>query len=188
MVELKCKTCNSSFEVENWRKDRAKYCSAKCANIGSIAKNNISCSNCGKDFHIKKSQLERYNRNHGVYCSIKCYSMAKKVLMSGSLNHQYGLKGDLNSSFKGCEITRKNNNLTEIKVYCPENPNCDVNGRVSKHRLLVEENYKMFQDKCFEIKNGIVVLKKIYHMTRLIKFVPFFLIYFGPCHIRIKNC
>ena len=167
MVELKCKICDALFQIPNWRESTAKFCSKKCAAENMKGDSNVICSQCGKAFHKKKYSIEKYNRTHGIFCSTACYSVARKELMKGNGNHQYGLKGNLNASFKGEEVKRRNNKLTEIKIYCPENPNCDRNGRVSKHRLIVEENYKLFPDKCFEIKNGVIVLKKVYNIHHI---------------------
>ena len=84
----------------------------------------------------------------------------RKIWFTGSNNHQYGLKGKLNSSFKGQETEHQNHKITDIYVYCPNHPYADKNGRVVRHRLVVEQNSKMFDDEYFEVLNGITVLKK----------------------------
>lgn len=55
--------------------------------------------------------------------------------MKGEGNHQYGLKGEKNSSFKG-DVTMRNGYLFE---YCPNHPFCDECGRVRQHRLVAEK-------------------------------------------------
>lgn len=45
-------------------------------------------------------------------------------------------------------------------MYCPNHPYADKNGRVVRHRLVVEQNSKMFDDEYFDVVNGITVLKK----------------------------
>lgn len=101
----------------------------------------------------------------GSYCcSRECRAKYKSITFSGSGNHQYGLKGKLNSSFKGEETHKKNVNLTDIWVYKPEHPYANRSGRVKKHILIVEENHELFDDKYFENINGYIVLKKIYQV------------------------
>ena len=61
---------------------------------------NCICEVCGKLFHRKQSHI---NRNEHQYCSIKCKNIDNKVKMLGEGNHQFGLKGELNSSWKSNE-------------------------------------------------------------------------------------
>ena len=84
--------------------------------------------------------------------------------MTGKGNHQYGLKGELNASFKGKEIIKHNNSVDDIMVYDPTHPYADKHGRVRKHRLLVEQNYKLFDSKFFLYEGGRIVLKKEYEV------------------------
>ena len=151
-----CLNCGKEFEVPQYRKN-AKYCSVECRQEALKADMNCTCEVCGKKFHLKPFQLNRYKHH---CCSRECLNVLKSSLYSGEGNHQYGLKGDLNSSFKGKEIYKKNNDLIDIFVYCPDHPYCDKRGRVTKHRLMVEENYKLFDPKYFENINGRIVLKK----------------------------
>lgn len=39
-------------------------------------------------------------------------------------------------------------------VYCPNHPFCNKNGRVKQHRLIVEQNYQLFDTKYFTFVNG----------------------------------
>lgn len=82
--------------------------------------------------------------------------------MSGDGNHQYGLRGGENSSFKGEEIPHKNNSVVDIMVYMPQHPRADKNGRVAKHRLVVEQNASLFGSDFFDFVNGFLVLKDCY--------------------------
>lgn len=113
---------------------------------------------------MKEYQKTRYDRNHGYFCSRKCYSEYKKTVMLGEGNHQYGLKGRLNASFKGDEVLNKNHNIIDIFVYEPEHPYADKRGRVAKHRLIVENNHEMFGDNYFILINGHYTLKKEYNV------------------------
>lgn len=157
LITKTCPICGKEFQIPSWRKDTAKYCSKECRQIALRGEPNCTCEVCGKKFHLKPYQLNRYKHHT---CSKECVNKLKQILYSGAGNHQYGLKGNLNASFKGEEILKKNNSLTEIYVYCPNHPHADRNGRVTKHRLLVEQNYKMFDFKYFEQINEQIVLKR----------------------------
>ncbi len=165
LIKKICLNCGKEFEVPHWRKDTAKYCCSECQHNSNKKEPNCTCEICGKKFHLKPSQLKK-SKHH--CCSIECLNKLKSILYSGEGNHQYGLKGRLNSSFKGDEISKRNNNLIEIRVYDPTHPYCDKDGRVLKHRLIVEENYKIFDKKYFEVIDNRVVLKKqsqVHHLN-----------------------
>lgn len=157
MVKKICLICGKEFEVIPCREKTAKYCSTKCQNESLKGELNCTCEVCGKKFHRKQYQINKSKHNT---CSKECCNKLRKTLYAGENNHQWGLKGPLNASFKGIETKNKNNNVWDIKVYCPNHPHCDSRGRVSKHRLLVEEHYKNFDMKYFEEINGKLYLKK----------------------------
>lgn len=159
----KCKVCGKEFEYPHWREGKASYCSIKCQNMSLRAKNNVKCEVCGKEFHLKPYAIKK-RKVKKFFCSYKCLAEYKRVAFRGENNHQYGLKGDKNASFKGNEITRKNNRNIDVRVYMPQHPFCDKNGRVVKHRLVVEENHFLFDEKYFDKINGFVVLKKEYNV------------------------
>lgn len=164
IIKKICLNCGKEFEIPHWRENTAKYCSPKCRDESRKKEPNCICEICGKEFHLKPSQLKKYNHH---CCSTECLNKLKSILYTREGNHQYGLKGELNSSFKGNEILKNNNGLIEIRVYDPSHPYCDKNGRVLKHRLIVEKNYKIFDKKYFETINGRVVLKRSSHVHHL---------------------
>lgn len=151
-----CLICGKEFKVPRWRKN-AKYCSVECQHKSLRGENNCTCEICGKKFHIKPYHLNRYKHH---CCSKECIYKLKQKLYSGEGNHQYGLKGSLNSSFKGDEIERKNHNNVDIFVYDPTHPYCNKYGRVLKHRVIVEQHNERFDQKYFEEVNGRIVLKR----------------------------
>lgn len=80
---------------------------------------------------------------NGVVCSEECNKKNRSNLMSGEGNHQFGLKGSLNSSFKS-ELRKTSRGYYTVSK--PDHPYA-VNGRVLQHRLIVEENHEKFDDK-----------------------------------------
>ena len=154
IIKKICVICNKEFTIPHWRQHTAKYCSRECANIGLHGDNNCICPICGKPFHVKPYHLKKYGHSFGNYCSKKCLNEARKDLFKGKNNHQYGLKGPLNSSFKGHKTQTKNHKNIEQMIYCPTHPFCNKTGRVKEHRLIVEQNYKLFDSKYFTIIDG----------------------------------
>lgn len=158
-----CLTCGKEFEVPHWR-EAAKYCSPECRQEALKGELNCTCEVCGKKFHLKPYHKNKYKHH---CCSKKCLDILKQTLYFGEGNHQYGLKGELNASFKGFEILKQNNNVVDIFVYDPTHPYANKNGRATKHRLIVEQNYKQFDYKYFEEINGRIVLKKTSHVHHI---------------------
>lgn len=158
-IERICPMCGKTFNAPHWRPE-AKYCSPECRQKNLRAKPNLKCAACGKMFHRKPYAVARLKANEGYFCCLECAKVGMKIRMSGARNHQYGLKGRLNASFKGDEISHGNHNNTDIMVYKPEHPFCCHDGRVLKHRLIVEQNAQLFDQKWFVRINEAMYLKK----------------------------
>lgn len=167
MVNRVCEQCGKEFKVINSRKNSARFCCKACVDESKKAAANVVCTNCGEAFHMKPFQQNRYSRNHGFFCSRACFAEAKKRLMAGSNNHQYGLKGDLNSSFKGMEVSRKNNKQVDILIHAPNHPYEGNAGRVRNYRLAVETNYEKFDKDFFDYINGSYYLKPKIHVHHI---------------------
>lgn len=135
-----CHACGKEFFVPRWRA-KAKYCSVSCQHEGRKATPNAKCPICGASFHAKPFHVKKYKI---VCCSMECSKEHRRQLMTGDGNHQHGLKGDLNASFKGKERLRANNRLTECMVYVGEWYKYATKGRVPKHRFVIEKNYANF--------------------------------------------
>ena len=88
--------------------------------------------------------------------------------MKGENNHQYGLVGDKNTSFKGNEIISEFGYILE---YCPDHPfpyDKSVKGtRVFQHRLIIERNYQNFNPEYFIEINGKFYLKPEYSVHHI---------------------
>lgn len=152
---IKCEWCNKEFNVTPSRlKNKHICCSKQCASElkKSMTELNCVCEVCGKRFHRKASHC--YNH---IYCSMKCCAEALKVNMLGEKNHQFGLKGNLNSSWKS-DIRHTNYGYIKIRVW--EHPYHDYAGFVFEHRL-VAETYYLTTDNSIMI-DGKYYLKRDY--------------------------
>lgn len=164
----KCKICGNTNYLVDTKKFPKDYCSYKCYEEWSKwnKKPNCKCSICEKDMYLKPSRLKRVK--NGISCSIECSSKLKSKYFTGEGNHQFGLIGDLNSSFSENVIYNKAGYLVE---YCPGHPRPNDNSikgsRVLQHRLVVERNYKKFDFKYFEEINGWIVLKQEYDVHHI---------------------
>ena len=89
--KVKCEICGKEEIVSASRAKNYKTCSHKCSSIRrkSITILNCKCTNCGKNFHLKESQIKRYNRNMGIFCSGKCSTEYKKEYYLGKNNPNY---------------------------------------------------------------------------------------------------
>lgn len=116
--------------------------------------NNCTCDVCGKSFHRKPSQILTRKRH---YCSQACHYIGKREYMRGENNHQYGLKGAMNASWKSDE---KESRYGYKQLYCPEHPFRDGANCVFEHRLVAEE-YLLTDENSVEI-NGKKYLKPEY--------------------------
>lgn len=115
-----------------------------------------SCDWCGKTISMKQS---RFFRAQFHYCSVKCHANHKRITFKGENNHQYGLRGPLNSTFKTKTIQAKNNHLTENLIYVGIWYRGNVHGRVKIHRYLVEKNHHLFDPSFFDYIDGWYYLK-----------------------------
>lgn len=132
-VVLTCEQCGDSYEVIRCRLGRSRFCSRKCSDDSKRAEPNVVCGVCGKSYHIKPWLLMR-SKNH--YCSVACRSEAMKQNMRGENNHQYGLTGELNASWRS---DLRMTNYGYLTVRSPNHPFKNSGGFVFLHRLVFEE-------------------------------------------------
>ena len=118
MITKVCENCGKEFKVKLSRKDTARYCCRKCSDEAKKGDLNVQCTICGKRFHMKPYQLNKYSRRLGIFCSIECANKGKEIGYCGEGNHQFGLKGPLNSSFQNRDTIVHNHKITDIMVYC----------------------------------------------------------------------
>lgn len=89
MTNKLCEECGKSFSVPRSRATTAKYCCTTCRDKGRVAAPNQTCSTCSKPFHMKQSQIDRYARNLGLFCSHACSAVAKASAYAGEKNPNY---------------------------------------------------------------------------------------------------
>ena len=94
---------------------------------------NCTCPVCGKKFHLKPCAVKRFKIHH---CSKECFRIAKKEYMAGSNNHQYGLKGNKNASWRS---DKKLSRYGYIQVRQLDHPFRDSSDFVFEHRLVAEQ-------------------------------------------------
>lgn len=164
----KCVICGKEGYEINPKKFPKNFCSYKCYEEWQKwnKEPNCECMVCHRKMYLKPSRLKRVK--NGITCSKECANKLKSVYMSGEGNHQFGLTGDLNASFKGQEILSE---FGYILVYAPGHPfphDKSVKGsRVFKHRLVIEENSDKFDPKYFIEINGNKYLKPEYHVHHI---------------------
>lgn len=131
-----CDNCNKPFQCERFRIEQREhlFCSKKCE--GEFRKSqtelNCVCEVCGKQYHIKQSHIDKYGSK---YCSKKCQDKARKSYMKGEGNHQFGLKGNKNASWKSDE---KISSYGYKLIRCLNHPFANIDGFVFEHRLVAE--------------------------------------------------
>lgn len=166
-IEVKCAYCGKIEYVTPCRAKNYQCCSKECsANIKKKTEPNCVCPICGTAFYVKPSRIKRVKSQ--ICCSKECSNKLKETTYLGENNHQFGLIGDKNASFKGKEII---SNLGYILEYCPGHPKpCDrsnLGTRVRQHRLVIERNYNKFDSKYFEEIDGWVILRDEYDIHHI---------------------
>lgn len=162
-VDMKCENCGETFSCQRLRVEQHShiFCSKKCE--GEWRKSqvllNTTCAFCGKQIHIKASRMSKSKKN---YCSVECLNKDKKIRYLGNGNHQYGLKGDKNSSWKSdIRISFYGYRL----IRCLEHPFRNSDDFVFEHRL-VAEKYLLTKENSIEI-DGKRYLKNEYVVHHL---------------------
>lgn len=136
-IRTKCDNCGKEFLCQRFRIEKHQhiFCGKKCEGEyrRRQSEENCVCEYCGKIFHRKQSHIDKNTHN---YCSTECKSRAESILMCGEGNHQYGLKGDKNSSWKSDErISYYGYKL----IRCLDHPFKNSDDMVFEHRLIAEK-------------------------------------------------
>ena len=116
-------------------------------------KPNYKCVVCGKDMYVRPSAIKK-SKGWGFTCSKECGKINRAKYTIGDLNHQYGLKGNKNASFK---TGRRISNYGYVLIYNPEHKRANYAGYVFEHILVMEKHigrslkYYGFKDKRNEV-------------------------------------
>lgn len=151
-----CNNCGKLILIYHKnRLNRAySFCCKKCEGEFkrklSNNKLNCKCEVCGKLFHRRSSHT---NKNKHNFCSRECHYKFKEKTMIGEGNHQYGLKGYKNSSWKSNEYITSNGYR---KIYKPNHPLSDKYGRILEHRYVAEKFLATKEE--LVLYNGVYVL------------------------------
>lgn len=89
MIKVKCEICNKIEVVSPSRAKSYKTCGHECSSKRRRATPETTCTNCGNNFHMKKYQRDKYERNIGIFCSRKCTNEGKKNYYKGLNNPNY---------------------------------------------------------------------------------------------------
>lgn len=116
-------------------------------------KPNTKCDLCGKDIYIRPNRLKTSKFKS---CSIECSKKLRSEFSKGELNHQFGLKKELNSSYKN-NLEKIKNGYKYIRDY--EHPH-NVEGWVREHRV-VAEKYLLNNENSILINDKLYLKKRI---------------------------
>lgn len=129
---------------------------------------NCQCSICGLKMWVKPSRLRR--QIHGVTCSKECGRKFRSKFMEGEGNHQFGLTGNLNSSYRHDEKINSAGYIMENVPGHPKGGKIRERSKTTyilKHRLIIERNREKFPKELFENIGGWVVLKDCYDVHHI---------------------
>jgi hypothetical protein len=130
---MKCEICEKEDYVVDTKKFPAKFCSYKCyeqwQKFNKVP--NCQCAVCEIKMYLKPARLKRVKND--ITCSMECANILKAQYMKQEGNHQFGLKGELNDSFKGIETLHHD----YVYEYYPNHPLCNNRGRLIQHRLII---------------------------------------------------
>lgn len=132
--KVSCKVCDKEITVtpSRYKAREFFYCSTTCEVLDKKGELNHTCPVCGKQIHLKPSRLKR---SKNVCCSLMCSSKLKETIFCNDQNHQFGKKGELNSSYK---VDIRLNPYGYILIRSLHHPFSQYNGFVFLHRLVME--------------------------------------------------
>ena len=138
-VTVLCDYCGKELSITAFKSRHSKkhFCDNECYRA-YLKKDlvHLVCPICGTPFTRKKSQVDKCKDINNLTCSVACSAELRKTLMGGKNNHQYGLTGKKNASWKSDEyITRFNYKRIRVE----DHPFKDAANFVCEHRLVAEK-------------------------------------------------
>jgi hypothetical protein len=132
---VKCSNCRVDFYQKRYKllRNKNNFCSSACTweyNTGKIrTSKTLNCGICGKEIVVMRSRLSR-NKNN--FCSKKCFWKHEEKSKIGEKYH-----------WKGGRYLSRGYYL----IYKKEHPNCNSDGYVLEHRLMVEGKIGRYLEK-----------------------------------------
>lgn len=105
------------------------------------------CLVCKKEFKTYPSKIKL---GRGKYCSKECCLIKTNKILEENGRKTRFVKGQKAHNYNGGYI-KKGKNTSYLYINKPEHPNCNKDGCVPKHRLIMENIVGRLLDKCEEI-------------------------------------
>lgn len=117
MATIKCKFCDNDFNVPNYRKESAKFCSKECKSLSERIRRTFTCTYCKEEFETNKKEQK--------FCNDTCRRSFDKP------------------SAKKCEICNKNFSPKDSRTRtCSKKCHLELlNTQVEKKCLICDEKF-----------------------------------------------
>lgn len=139
---VNCDYCGKKFQVTEYvyKNHKHYFCCKECyKQYKRKDLVNLTCPICGDLFFRKQSQVDKMKNVQNATCSKECCYELKKTIYRGENNHQYGLTGNKNSSWKSDERYSGDNNRYKL-IRVEDHPFRDQANFVPEHRLIAEQH------------------------------------------------
>lgn len=136
-----CDFCGKDIQITNTRYQSNKhyFCNQEC--FRQFQRRNLVelvCPICETIFYRKQSQVDKLKDVSHATCSKKCCYKLRQILYFGANNHQHGLTGSKNSSWKSNERYGQDERRYKL-VRAEDHPFRDQSNFVPEHRLIAEQ-------------------------------------------------
>lgn len=159
-VTTNCKYCGKELVMSKnkYNRNKTHFCNKECyLEYQKLNSTTLLCPVCGKSFVRKNSQLNKMDDINHATCSKECCYKLRKTLYAGVNNHQYGLTGNKNSSWKSDERYADENDTHYKMIRVENHPFRNADNFVLEHRLIAEK-YLLTETNSIQI-NGAQYLK-----------------------------